>query len=63
MQNSKDLITYNSSVAYKQQMFDPGIVMVPSAGCPTAVSLWVPALRASCLREGGTVSGCYDTEV
>lgn len=36
--------------------------MVPSAGCPTAVSLWVPALRACCLGGGGMVSGCYDAE-
>lgn len=52
MQCSKDIVTY-SSVVYQQKMFDPRVVMVPSAGCPTAVSLWVPALRAGCLREGG----------
>ncbi len=37
----------------QQQMFDPHVVVVPSAGRPTAVPLWVPALRAGCLREGG----------
>lgn len=46
----------------QQQMFDPLVVMVASAGPPNAVPLWVPALRAGCLRGGGMVSGRYDTE-
>lgn len=40
----------------------PHVVVVPSAGCPTALPLWVPALSAGCLRGGGMVSGRYDAE-
>lgn len=41
------------------RMFDPGVVMVPSAGRPAAVPLWVPALNTSCFREsrGGVGDG------
>lgn len=46
----------------QQEMFDPSVVVVPPAGRPTAVPLWVPALRAGCLRGGGMVSGRYDAE-
>lgn len=36
------------------QMFDWRVVLVPSAGRPTAVPLWVPALRAGMSQgEGG----------
>lgn len=41
----------------EQHLFDPGYVMVPPAGRPTALPLWVPALKAGCLRGGGMVSG------
>lgn len=44
------------------QMFDRRVVVVPSAGRPTAVPLWVPALRAGGLRGGGMVSGRYDSD-
>lgn len=44
--------------SWDAQMFT---VVVPSAGPPTTIPLWVPALRASCLGGGGgTVSGRYD---
>ena len=33
-------------------MFDPRVVVVPSAGRPTAVPLWVPALREGGLSQG-----------
>lgn len=48
--------------AFQQQMFDPHVVVVASAGSSTTISLWVPALRADCLRGGGMVSGHDDAE-